>query len=91
VEDFIFPSLLYPIFSSIVHVVDLFVLILSYIIVLAAASVLYSFVIGRLYVSLLLVVEVLSYPNLIVEKFYIIKCYVDNKPLLNYFLLDVLC
>jgi hypothetical protein len=41
--------------------------------------------------SLLLVVEVLSYPNLVVEKFYVIEYYVDNKPLLNYFLLDILC
>jgi hypothetical protein len=71
--------------------VDLFVFALSCIIVLAATSILYSFTISRLYVSLLLVVKVLSYPNLIVKKFYIIEYYVNNKPLLNYFLLDILC
>jgi hypothetical protein len=91
VEDFAFLSLLCLIFSSIVRVVDLFILTLSRVVVLAAASILYGFAAGRLCVSLLLVVEALSYPNLVVEKFCVVECCVDNKPLLNYFLLDVLC
>jgi hypothetical protein len=37
-----------------------------------------------------LVVKVLLYPNLVIKKFYIIECYINNKPLLNYFLLDIL-
>jgi hypothetical protein len=91
VEDFAFPSLPCPMFSSVVRVVDLFVLTLSRVVVLAAASASCGFAAGRLCVSLLLAVEVLSYPNLVVEKFCVVECCVDNKPLLNYFLLDVLC